>query len=1285
MSGNNIETARLKVTLEASTAPFKKSMKDVRQEMKGVTADISKETEKLNQPFKGMESTKMLSPIRKMQNSLKKAFASIRTSMKESVQNFQINAGIKSYTAEFQDLEDNIRKTENALERMYAKEIKMEAIKTAGDESVAWRSLQYDITQAEEALEKYNAEKRKMEASGKHLERPYSFWGELGSMFKGGVLKGFGGLGKLLGGMKSVLHSISPVIRKASGLFGALIQRFKTGIPFINKTKDSMNGLHSSGRGLSGMLRTLGMTARFMFASFLITGVLSGATEGFQNLAQYSDEVNDSLSLLMSLLTQLKNTLAAAFAPVLNVVAPILDVLIQKVISAINVIGQFMSAITGSGTYIKAVKVNQDYAASLNENASSAGKAEKANKSLQRTLMGFDQINKMNDDTSSGGTSGGGSSIGGLSPSDMFETVTVESRIKGIAETLKAYIRSEDWKGLGAYIASGINEGLQRIYDVISWKNVGPKVLGFVNAFTGTFNKVVDNLDWNLLGKTIGTGVNTIIRTLNTLISGIDWKNLGFRFSTGLMGLVKEIDWDEFGELIGNKFNIIWKTLYGFFDGLNPEVLGAEAARFVRKAFDTIDFELISETLTSGINTCIGILAAFIEEQPFEGLSFRLATFLNDMIMGVDWENAGATLGGFVKLTIQGITRFIEETDFKALGEKIGSFLAAMDWEGIIRSVGKLIWEAIEAAIEFYKNSFSAAPVETSIITALGLLKFTGLGSLLGHSLWSKISGSISSPATTKLFGDKISKHVSKTVTDAVTNADVSGIEKAGTGIWSALFSGFKPALIEAGVLVGIAGVGIKLQEVVDAAKGGNGELSDFGGILDSLSNDSAPALATELFEIKELLEDENADISMIKTSLSEFFQARGLSSEQLTTMINNVGGSINLTTEQMDIMYEVASKLPEAGRMSEEAFTGLKDSLYQLQAEMGLGSEAMTSLLGVLDQQYNSGMTAQEAWRALTEQMDIMSLSLDEVNEILGIDFIKGLEGASTATSGMATVVSEEIGSAVSSVASSSKSMKDDVTDAFGTVADTSEEKWGDSDSSVIDALNSMKAASSEKMRQIFLNVQSYTNSIWNITANNWDAISKKVSAVMDDINLDISEKLGIASDIFGRFGNTIADRLGNLYSVGKNAAQAFADGFRSVYIPTPHLQTTSWTKHYTNTEKTSWYSTPNYSVKWYAGGGFPAMGEMFIANEDGPELIGKMGRKNVVANNNQIVEGIKAGVFEAVMDAFHASGLLDKDSSDKDVVLEFTFVADDETVYKIVRKGQKKYDNRYQVVETT
>lgn len=103
------------------------------------------------------------------------------------------------------------------------------------------------------------------------------------------------------------------------------------------------------------------MTAKFMFASFVIRGAINGAKQGFQNLAQYSGSTNSSISMLMSSLTQLKNSLAAAFAPILEVVAPILNSFVQMVIRAVNAVGQLIGALSGKTTIVTAKKLNQDY------------------------------------------------------------------------------------------------------------------------------------------------------------------------------------------------------------------------------------------------------------------------------------------------------------------------------------------------------------------------------------------------------------------------------------------------------------------------------------------------------------------------------------------------------------------------------------------------------------------------------------------------------------------------------------------------------------------------------------------------------------------------------------------------------------------------------------------------------------------------------------------------------------------------------------------------------------
>ena len=420
---------KMQVIIEATTSPLKKEMENSRQEVKKSVEEIQKETEKVKNPFKGMES-KALQPVRNTLNKIREMLN------RNPVKNFQIKAGIKVPTEEYQQLNSTIQKTQAQLNKYYERRDKMSDL-GVDQESRSWRSLAYDIEGAERKLRMYETDKKQMESSNTDVKRPVSLPKQAlnfgTGIFKGigtTVSKGWGGFTRLLGGVGNIASSFTGVIRKCSGAYAALIQKFTSGIPFLNRTKSSFNGLGTSGRGLTGILKTIGMTAKFMFASFVIRGAVDGAKQGFQNLAQYSGETNRSLSLLMSSLTQLKNSLATAFAPILNVVAPILNSFIQTVINVVNSIGQLMGALTGKTTMVTAKKVNQDYAASLNStstglknNAKNADTASKAAKQYQRTLLGFDQINKLNDDSDSSGSGGTGSGtdtspLGGVN--DMF-------------------------------------------------------------------------------------------------------------------------------------------------------------------------------------------------------------------------------------------------------------------------------------------------------------------------------------------------------------------------------------------------------------------------------------------------------------------------------------------------------------------------------------------------------------------------------------------------------------------------------------------------------------------------------------------------------------------------------------------------------------------------------------------------------------------------------------------------------------------------------------------------
>lgn len=64
--------------------------------------------------------------------------------------------------------------------------------------------------------------------------------------------------------------------------------------------------------------------------------------------------------------------------------------------------------------------------------------------------------------------------------------------------------------------------------------------------------------------------------------------------------------------------------------------------------------------------------------------------------------------------------------------------------------------------------------------------------------------------------------------------------------------------------------------------------------------------------------------------------------------------------------------------------------------------------------------------------------------------------------------------------------------------------------------------------------------------------------------------------------------------------------------------------------------YTAPGYRVQGYARGGYPATGQLFVARENGtPEMVGSIGSRNAVANNDQITAAISQAVYQAVREA--------------------------------------------------
>lgn len=700
---------------------------------------------------------------------------------------------------------------------------------------------------SQKALDALNKEITQTDAKEKELVNTNS---RLGSSFKN-VSQSADSAKTKTGGISSIFSRMGGVVSGLGKRLGGLAQNF------TSTTNSANNARFSIGR-------MVGMSILYSTVFGMISKVNSGIMTGINNLAQYSSATNASISSMMSALTQLQNSLATAFAPILSVVAPILTAFMNMLSKAITYVGMFIAALTGQKSFTRAKAVQEDYAASLNKTSSGANKAakatknnanatKKANKEIQTYLSGLDEVRqyqkeKDNDtpssSTPSAGGGGGGGGYTGPSIGDMFEKVPIESSIADIAKKIKNLIKKEDWEGLGAYIASGINKGLQKIYNAINWNNVGPKITYFVNAFTRTFNSLVDHIDWDLLGRTIGAGINTLVNTMNLLIEGIDWKNLGTKFSVGFRGLVNEVNWTNLGNLFGNKFMIAWNIFNGFVSDMSRkrnlgltgwEELGISLGNLVNGIFDKVNFTTIADTLVKGINGAFATLGAFVKTVDWSGIAKNITNGLNAMIQGIDWATAGQTLSDAVTSLLGVFASVAQNTDWNGLGRGIGTFLNNIDWGTIFSQVFTIIKNVLGGLISGL-SSTTAGKLALALGTAIGAINLAGSFSkmLTGKSLLANIIlalgksggggiiGTIASGLSTGLVAIFGAEGILATTLIPAIGSFVSMIGTALSGL-AALFT-FPAGVIVAAIVAGVALIVLNWDKVKAVA----GKVAEF-------------------------------------------------------------------------------------------------------------------------------------------------------------------------------------------------------------------------------------------------------------------------------------------------------------------------------------------------------------------------------------------------------------------------------------------------------------------------
>lgn len=550
-------------------------------------------------------------------------------------------------TEDYQWLQTEIAKAEKELDKLLNKEAVYEDM-DVNKSSQKWKTLQYSIEQTERKLEEYRAEAAQMEENGT-------------SHTSGADSAEYDQLSTALDAVKEKLDGMVQKVERGTSAFakfGSIIGKgvvggLKSTVSMLGKGAAAMLKLslrakktHSSFNNGIGTLLRYGLGVRSLFT--LMSKLRSALVDGYKNLARYSSRTNAAISSLMSALTRLKNSFAAAFDPILRAAAPALVTLINLISNAVSKIGMLTAALTGAKTFTKATTIQENYAKSLDKTSKSAKKAK-------AVLASFDELNIL-DDNSSDSTKDDGS----VDPSKMFEQVPIDSAVLDFADKLKKAFEEADWKGLGTLLGDKINE-------------------------------LVDSVDWSGWGTKIGKGMNAAIQTLYYTVDTVDWVNIGKHLAEAVNSIINEVDWDIFGRLLAKKFTVALDVAGGFLKEL--------------------DWTAVLQAFTSGFSGFYNELQEWLESKDWHRIGEIITAKLSDALRNGNVEGAVKSFFDAFTEAINSLADLMDGIDFyqvaKDLVEMLIRAVSGVSWDELTEALGRLIGESIDAVIQILAGSLA--------------------------------------------------------------------------------------------------------------------------------------------------------------------------------------------------------------------------------------------------------------------------------------------------------------------------------------------------------------------------------------------------------------------------------------------------------------------------------------------------------------------------------------------------------------------------------------------------
>ena len=269
----------------------------------------------------------------------------------------------------------------------------------------------------------------------------------------------------------------------------------------------------TSTNGLKKLLHAFKNILKYRLIRKVIQSLYKALQEGFQNVAGFDTQLQDSLSKLTSAFSFLKNSIGALISPIIQIVEPVLTELMMLIGELANTFAEFFASVNGQNTFTKATYDLKKY----NEQA-------KKTKSL-----GLDELNVLQQDNNGGFTT---EQVNlGEKENELAETLRetfakIGEAIQPIKDALKEFMTD---------VLPKIIELLKPILKIVGYildlfGQLISETSGSVNEMTGNFFGMltsifsfIENLVKNLMPvlKVIVTAIGTIINVINKALSSV--------------------------------------------------------------------------------------------------------------------------------------------------------------------------------------------------------------------------------------------------------------------------------------------------------------------------------------------------------------------------------------------------------------------------------------------------------------------------------------------------------------------------------------------------------------------------------------------------------------------------------------------------------------------------------------------------------------------------------------------------------------------------------------------